>query len=101
MTGGAPGVRLYPLEAASEDRRMACLTCHNPHETEDPYMRAAEPATLCITCHERMGGLVTGKHASMDDRRGQRQGTIGVAGRCLWHVPRDARCQGSMAMGGD
>ncbi len=46
----------------------ACLECHNPHETANPYMMQSWPIQkLCFKCHNEERILKTMLHEEIDD----------------------------------
>ena len=83
--GTAPiKLTLYPDKDKPERRVLACLTCHEPHETGHPEFLRASSDELCATCHgDRMANLAA-EHdfRSRPELKNGRGLTAVDAGRC-------------------
>ncbi len=83
---------LYPAFNKPDGQTIACLTCHNPHETRHPQFLRKERDDLCVTCHGDHT-LAGGVHDFSDDptltnARGATAADVGRCGFC--HGVHDA-----------
>jgi len=38
----------------SEDNKILCITCHNPHKSSFPYLLRGPQTELCLSCHQNL-----------------------------------------------
>jgi len=43
----ARGLRLHPTSAKGD-----CYACHDPHQSNNPYILLAKPQQICLPCHQ-------------------------------------------------
>lgn len=77
-------LQLYHQAEGDATRRIACLTCHDPHDTKhDPFLRH-EPDALCAKCHSAEAATLAGGHdfTTRPDVQNARGQTAAQAGKC-------------------
>ncbi len=84
---------LYADQPGRPRDRLACLTCHNPHDTKHPHFLRDESDRLCATCHADKADSLTGPHDFTDrpelvNARGKSAAQAGKCGFC--HGVHDA-----------
>jgi hypothetical protein len=88
-TRGVANVRFQPYRLVyspcydSEDKRISCTACHNPHEAAQHELASYD--TKCLACHQ-----VKGKSPSSTTTTAKRAATcrVGTAKCALCHMPR-------------
>lgn len=88
---------LYPGGSGAAKDSLACLTCHDPHETGHAHFMRKEPEALCLTCHaeNNLAGMhdftrlpelknVRGKNAVEVGKCGFCHAVHGESGPALW-----------------
>ena len=75
------------LYADSDDpdaTRLACVTCHDPHETQRPRFLRDKPDKLCAQCHPNEAGTLAGQHdfRSQLETQNGRDLTASETGKC-------------------
>ncbi len=82
-----PQSATLPLETSATDpakRTLACLSCHDPHDTKHPRFLRVSSEQICATCHPELAQSLTKPH----DFTGKNQfknasgNTPAQAGRC-------------------
>jgi len=77
-------LELYPRLDDPTKRGLACLTCHDPHETRHPHFLRMEPSALCAQCHPAQNVPAGGKHdfTSRLQLKNGRDRTAAQSGTC-------------------
>jgi len=78
---------LYPQLNAATKLGLACLTCHDPHETQHPHFLRMQPSSLCAQCHPEQNFPPSAKHDFTDrpqlkNGRDQAAAQTGKCGFC-------------------
>jgi len=90
---GHTGLDLYPAIDGGSTKVLACLTCHDPHETQQAHFLRLESDSLCARCHVGQAKALAGGHdfTSKPAARNGRDLTAAQSGRCgFCHVVHDA-----------
>lgn len=77
-------LELYHGVPGDNRSRIACLTCHDPHDTQhDPFLRH-DPDALCAKCHSAEAATLAGGHdfTSQPNVQNARGRTANEAGKC-------------------
>jgi predicted CXXCH cytochrome family protein len=77
-------LELYPQLNDPAKLGLACLTCHDPHETRHPHFLRMKPSALCAQCHPGEDFPVAGKHdfTNRPQLRNGRDQTAAQTGKC-------------------
>ncbi len=77
-------LKLFSGPGESAPGTIACLTCHNPHETGHAHFLREENATLCSTCHVDKAEMAGAPHdfTGHDDWKNGRGWTTQQTGTC-------------------
>jgi len=83
----SPDLELFPDEQHDSKKRIACLTCHDPHETQRPHFLRADPDEVCAKCHPGKAATLAGAHdftqrPELTNGRGQTAAQTGKCGFC-------------------
>lgn len=78
------GLELYPSLNEPSKPHLACLTCHDPHETRHPHFLRMEPSALCARCHPVQALAASGKHdfTKRPELKNGRDRTAVQSGQC-------------------
>jgi predicted CXXCH cytochrome family protein len=84
---------LYPRPDNPKQRLLACLTCHNPHQTDNTHFLRAKPDGVCANCHgDKLAELPPAhdftQHAGVQNGKGRTGEQTGKCGFC--HGVHDA-----------
>jgi len=73
-------------------KSIACLSCHNPHETKQKHFLCSSGDELCANCHEKKVREMAGPHDfTRNDYRNARGRTVAETGKCgFCHAVHDA-----------
>jgi predicted CXXCH cytochrome family protein len=55
-------MRLFASQGQDEPNSIACLTCHNPHETAHDHFLRGQPDQICASCHQEQAQTLVGAH---------------------------------------
>jgi len=80
----APELKLYSSGEDPSRRAVACLTCHDPHETRHAHFLREEPDSLCAKCHSDKAATLAGGHdfTTQPEVRNARERTAADVGKC-------------------
>jgi predicted CXXCH cytochrome family protein len=87
-------LRLYPPLGQTAPRRLACLTCHDPHQVRHgSFLRTDSRDGLCGTCHTEQALHLAEAHdftgdPDLKNARAQSARQVGTCGFC--HAVHDA-----------
>ena len=74
---------LYPSKDDPSRKALACLTCHDPHDTRHPNYLRESSEQLCADCHGDKAKSLVGSHDFGDSGLHNGQGRTGAeAGKC-------------------
>lgn len=79
-----PGLQLYHPPDDPSARRIACLTCHNPHEVDHAKFLREQPDQICAECHSDRALTLAGAHdfTQKPDVHNGRGLTAAETGKC-------------------
>ncbi len=85
MAGDAK-LALYPSKEDPLKKSVACLSCHNPHETKRPNYLRTTGDDLCASCHSDKARSLAGAHdfagQKVKNARGHEASESGKCGFC-------------------
>ncbi len=74
---------LYPSKDDPDKKSVACLSCHNPHETQQNHFLLTTGDDLCGSCHSEHSRSLAGSHDfTKEDFRNARGRTAAETGKC-------------------
>ncbi len=88
-------LKLQTFAPSKEGQKtLACLTCHNPHETGNAHFLAMPQAQLCSQCHQEQASDLVGAHdltsrTDITNAKGRTPADTGNCGFC--HAMHEAK----------
>ncbi len=75
---------LYGQPDDPEKKSLACLTCHDPHETQHPHFLRGDPENVCAACHSEKVAALPAAHdfTTHSELKNARQRTGVETGKC-------------------
>ena len=53
---------LFTRDKNTDQKSLACLSCHNPHEVGNMHFLVDRPDSVCANCHQDLVASLTGAH---------------------------------------
>ncbi|HNO79096.1 MAG TPA: cytochrome c3 family protein [Phycisphaerae bacterium] len=82
-------MRLFAAQGHIDADSMACLTCHNPHETANDHFLRGKPDQVCASCHQAQSMTLAGAHEFSN-----RSDLVNAAGRTSKETGTCGTCHG-------